>query len=47
MPRRFAFIGLIAFAGCNGSPPVPTPSAATVPGERDGRAYTLFVPNMT
>jgi hypothetical protein len=47
MHKPLCLVGLIALAGCNGAPPAPTPSAATAPGESDGRAYTLLVPNMT
>lgn len=47
MHRPLCLIGLLALVGCNAAPPAPTPSAATVPDESDGRVYTLVVPNMT
>jgi hypothetical protein len=51
MHKILGFVGLLALVGCNDAPPAPhratPPTVVNTPGESDGSAYTLLVPNMT
>jgi hypothetical protein len=51
MNKTLGFVGLLALVGCNGAPPAPDhatpPTVVSTPGEIDGWAYILLVPNMT